>query len=356
VSAVGDADTADTAVAHEPEAIQREFANPMSGPPQNDPTTPRWLHAWAVLTVVAALPLVLLGAEVTTKQVGMADAAPIRTPWHIFTVSLQEYGLGYLIEHSHRVAGWVVGLLTIVLAAGAWFGSRRPLVRRLGVFALVMVVIQGVLGILRVKYNAPVGPEAAMVHGLFAQLVLATLVAAAVVTSRAWEQGTPAPAEAAGLRRLALAVTLLLFVQIIFGGVVRHLHDRLAQRLHVLCAFAVLGAALWLARSVWERACGDRPLRRAANVLLGLVVLQISFGVEAWITRFGAGVPAEVQRPTAGQDAIRSGHFVVGALLFGASVVLTLLAYRPAAVAARPAAGRSAALPLNGIRHAGGVA
>jgi hypothetical protein len=42
--------------------------------------SPRWLHAWAVLTVVATLPLLFLGAEVTTKQAGMTDPAGYRHP------------------------------------------------------------------------------------------------------------------------------------------------------------------------------------------------------------------------------------------------------------------------------------
>ena len=41
---------------------------------------PRWLRAWAVLTACAALPLVTLGAEVTTKQVGMVDQKGFRRP------------------------------------------------------------------------------------------------------------------------------------------------------------------------------------------------------------------------------------------------------------------------------------
>ena len=86
---------------------------------------PRWLHAWAVLTAVAALPLVLLGAEVTTKQVGMVDDVGFRPPWHLLTASLRERGLGYLIEHGHRLAGFVVGTMAIVLALGCLAAVRR---------------------------------------------------------------------------------------------------------------------------------------------------------------------------------------------------------------------------------------
>ena len=60
---------------------------------------PRWLHRWAVATVCAALPLVLLGAEVTTRQVGMADPQSVRTPWYVFTVPVPE-----LLERGHRLS------------------------------------------------------------------------------------------------------------------------------------------------------------------------------------------------------------------------------------------------------------
>src|SRR4051794_700995 len=85
---------------------------------------PRWLHAWAVLTALAALPLVTLGAEVTTKQVGMVDPQGFRAPWHLFTLRMREAGLGYLIEHGHRLAGFVVGTCAIVLAVGLTLGAR----------------------------------------------------------------------------------------------------------------------------------------------------------------------------------------------------------------------------------------
>src|SRR5947209_6442089 len=115
---------------------------------------PRWLHRWAVLTACAALPLVLLGAEVTTRQVGMADPQSVRTPWHLLTIpmpQLLERGLGYVIEHSHRLAGWLVGTFAIVLAVGMALGVKHSAVRWLGVLALVLVSAQGVLGIFRVE-------------------------------------------------------------------------------------------------------------------------------------------------------------------------------------------------------------
>src|SRR5436190_9755727 len=85
----------------------------------------RWLHYWAMLTVCATLPLLALGAEVTTKQVGMVDKEWPTYPWHLWLESWQEKGLGFLIEHGHRLAGYIVGCCAIVLMMGLWLGQSR---------------------------------------------------------------------------------------------------------------------------------------------------------------------------------------------------------------------------------------
>src|SRR5437773_781241 len=104
----------------------------MSDPTFFTPPVPRWLRAWAVLTVLAALPLVTLGAEVTTKKVGMVDPKGFRSPWHLFTLGSDQLHLGYLIEHGHRLAGFVVGVCCIVLAVGLSVTARGWFFRSLG--------------------------------------------------------------------------------------------------------------------------------------------------------------------------------------------------------------------------------
>jgi heme a synthase len=321
-------------------------ATPETDSPEGRPA-PRWLHWWAVGTACAALPLVLLGAEVTTKQVGMVDQEGFRAPWHLLTVPLRERGLGYLIEHSHRLAGFVVGACSIVLAVGLYLTGRRPLVRWLGFVALAAVSAQGVLGILRVNWHAAAGPEFALAHGLFAQIVFATLVSVAVMTSRAWASGG-GQRQRAGLRLVALLLAALVYAQLAFGALVRHFYDRTAQRLHVLVAFAVVVAVAWAFRSVRERLPADRALRRLTGLLAGLVTFQVMLGVEAWMMRFGAGVPVEVQMSSPGTDLVRSLHYVVGALLFATTVVFTLLVYRPGTA--------TVALPAAPDRRLGGAA
>src|SRR5262249_48992102 len=94
---------------------------------------------------------------------------------------------------------------------------------------------------------------------------------------------------------------------------------------------------VWLIGAVRE-AAGDRRLPRMAIVLAILLAVQLVLGVESWLIHFGSGVLPELQRVTIASGMVRSLHFVVGSLVFAASVVLTLLsARRPARVASLPA-------------------
>jgi len=302
---------------------------------------------WAILTACLALPLVALGAEVTTKQVGMADTTSVREPWYLATLAKGELwaqGPGLIIEHSHRTAGWLVGMAAIVLAVGMWFGARGTGLRLAGSLGLLLVIAQGLLGIFRVRLNAWIGPEMAMVHGLFAQIVFATLVGIAVVTSRSWRRVAPTVASV-GVRRLAAFLAAATYLQIVFGALVRHQHSPHAQRAHALFAFAVVVGVVWLVKEVWQES-EDGSVRRAAGILVGLVVIQVGLGVESWLRRFGAGAPVETLPPNLLSDLVRSAHFLVGALLFSTTVAMNLLVYRPrvvtssdAVVAVTPAAG-----------------
>src|SRR4051794_7333423 len=100
---------------------------------------PRWLHVWAVLAVAATFLLLLVGQMVTSFRAGMADPIWPTEPWYLF--SNYKFDLGYLIEHSHRILGYTIGGLAVVLAAGLWWTEPRPGVRRVGVFGLFFLLV-----------------------------------------------------------------------------------------------------------------------------------------------------------------------------------------------------------------------
>jgi cytochrome c oxidase assembly protein subunit 15 len=302
--------------------------------------SPRWLHRWALLTVCATVPLLFLGAEVTTKKVGMVDDVGFREPWHLFVILDQAlYQVGLLIEHSHRLAGFIVGTCAIVMVIGLWCCEPRRWLRWFGVAALVGISIQGVLGILRVNLNELMGRQLALVHGCFAQLVFALLVGLALCTSRGWSTAPLISAPAADwtrLRRWSILTTGLIYLQLVLGGFVRHTTSLLGQRGHLLVAFAVAAAVAWLLKLVLETQAANKPLTSAVKLLAALVVLQVLLGIEAWMMKFAAGFAmADLQPIPPQQELIRTAHFIVGSAVFAAAVVVTLRAHRQLALAPR---------------------
>ena len=119
-----------------------------------------------------------------------------------------------------------VGFLTIGLAIWLWAKEARKWVRLLGIGALVLVVMQGVLGGLRVtEINQNLG----LIHGAVAQLFLILLCAIALVTSAWWQRVNGGDrAGFAALKGSMAAVICLIFVQLLLGATMRHQHAGLA--------------------------------------------------------------------------------------------------------------------------------
>ena len=88
---------------------------------------PRWLHLWAIATVLVTLVLLVLGQFVTSFRAGMADPIWPTEPWYL--AENYKLDLGYLIEHTHRIAGFAVGGFVSILALGLWYTEPRPAAR-----------------------------------------------------------------------------------------------------------------------------------------------------------------------------------------------------------------------------------
>jgi cytochrome c oxidase assembly protein subunit 15 len=303
-------------------------------PERNEPA-PRWLRVWALFTVVSTLVLLLLGGVVTTFRVGMADpvwpTSPLYLPKVLVFGSSEPLSVGFLIEHSHRFAGYFVGVCVIVLAVGLWFQGRCRSLRWLGIAGFLAVSVQGLLGGFRVVLDSLLGTELAAFHGCLAQAVLAVLVAVAVFAGPAPRALEVAAARARGLRRLMLAVLALTYVQIVWGALVRHHLDPLAQRAHLLTAFALVALTGWLARVAWEDRQVRTLLRAPLLVLGGLLLVQVGLGVEAWLGRFAGVLLPEAAPVTIGQAIVRTAHLFLGSLILVTVLVVTFRVYRATA-------------------------
>lgn len=293
---------------------------------------PRWLFWWSIVTALAAVPLLFLGAEVTTRGVGMVDPVGLRSPWYFFQEFLRDRGLAWLVEHGHRQVGWLVGNCVIVLTILTWWKDPRRGVRLFSLAILLAVCIQGALGIFRIELHAVLGNTLALIHGALAPIVFAMLVAMAVLMSPGWRVAAGSPLNgdrcSRRLRRWSLHTMALVYGQMILGGVVRHLDVSLGARLHLFGAFIVFGAVLWLARLAYE----DEHAGWGWKLILSLVFLQIMLGVEAWMGKFFvASAPWNQLQPLhVHPEILRSLHYVIGVFVLATSAAFALRLHRNA--------------------------
>src|ERR1041385_7606255 len=164
----------------------------------------KWLHGFAVLTALATLALIGIGGLVTSHEAGMSVPDwPTSYGYNMFFFPIGKWWrVGNIFyEHSHRLFASGVGLLTTILAIWLWFKEPRKWLRWLGVVAFFAVLLQGVLGGLRViLFKDQIG----IFHAALAQLFFVLVCSIALFTSRSWqEQGNPT----AMPRRLVLGAT-----------------------------------------------------------------------------------------------------------------------------------------------------
>ena len=229
----------------------------------------------------------------------------------MFLYPLSEMVGGILYEHSHRLMGSLVGLLTVGLFVFLWAKDSRKWLKWLGLAALIAVIVQGVLGGLRVTQ---INRNFAIIHACLAQAFFALLCGIAWFTSRDWWQNRSVPTITAAqkLRRLSLITTCLIYVQLIFGAILRHTGSRLDM--HLLFAFLVaLHIFLLVKRILGANDDTQRVVSSMAFGLLGLLAVQLMLGTGAFfakLTAFGETFA------TALTVTITTAHVAVGALMF----------------------------------------
>ncbi len=283
-----------------------------------------WLHRLARLTAGSTFLLIVIGGIVTSTDSGLAVPDwPTTFGYNMFLYPLSEMVGGILYEHSHRLMGSLVGILTVGLLVFILVGDSRKWLKWLGLIALIAVIVQGILGGLRVTQ---INRNFAIVHACLAQAFFALLCGIAWFTSRGWRQDKPeTPIGAAQkLKRLSLITTCLIYVQLIFGAVLRHTGSRLDM--HLLFAFLVTLHIFLLARRMFTIDRGAAGIGQSMPLLLlGLLAVQLLLGTGAFFARltvfgetFATGLTV----------TITTAHVAVGALMLVSSFVLTLRVYR----------------------------
>jgi heme a synthase len=187
------------------------------------------LNRFTWFICVAALFLICSGGMVTSKNVGLAVPDwPTTFGYNMFLFPFSKWVGGILFEHTHRLIASAVGFLTIILASWVWRSESRRWVRNLGLIALAGVILQGVLGGLRVTM---LKDEIGIFHACVAQAFLALLVVIALVTTSFWrslDRIDIRRKKFTTIRRLAIAITLAIYVQLALGATMRHQHRDLS--------------------------------------------------------------------------------------------------------------------------------
>jgi cytochrome c oxidase assembly protein subunit 15 len=229
------------------------------------------LHIWIVATACATFLLICVGGLVTSHGAGLAVPDwPNSFGYNMFAFPVSRWIDGIFYEHTHRLVATIVGLLTAIFAGWLWsietegkakwhgaigagilillLGARQMPVfltlavmavvgigytaylythdggklRWLGMTALCAVVLQGVLGGLRVVWLTD---QIGIFHAMLAQSFFVLLTILAVMTSRRfvlkeWTNYEPN----LNLRNWSLAAAALIFLQLGLGATMRHEH------------------------------------------------------------------------------------------------------------------------------------
>lgn len=282
------------------------------------------LHGLVLLTTALTWPLLLVGGSVTVYRVGMAVPDwPTTFGVNMFLYNFLNSSWGVQLEHTHRLVGALVGFLCIAITAGYLWKERRGWLKVLSVVTLVAVIIQGLLGGFRVRWNSP---SLAFLHGCTAEAFFALMVAFCVFAGRRWSTPIEPVADTQKIRRFSTTVALLVFAQILLGAWVRHYGDWRGVWVHGLFATAVLGHVAAIAARVRRAASNVPNLVPATRALVVLTLAQVVLGLLAWwLLRPFDGIARNVWPA---QAAVRILHQGLGALLLASSIVLTLRARR----------------------------
>ena len=282
-----------------------------------------WLHRCALLTAWATFPLLFIGGLVTSKGAGLAVPDwPTTFGHHMFLYPWSKMVGNIFYEHSHRLVASGVGLLTLTLALLLWVYEPRRWLRCLGLIALALVIVQGVLGGLRVVL---LEQTLAILHACLAQAFFAFTVSLVLFTSREWKEKAPRihALDAGRVRRLCVLTTALIYVQGFYGALLRYTGERLDA--HLLLAALVALHVLLLGYRILKPHSDQPKLSHPMILLGGLLTLQVALGLGSYLAKFTA---VGVALPPLTVVILTTTHVVTGALMLATSLVLTLRSYR----------------------------
>jgi cytochrome c oxidase assembly protein subunit 15 len=274
----------------------------------------------ATTTCAVALLPISMGALVTTLKAGMAFADwpssdgqnMLLYPW--FSDFAQHPDK--FVEHGHRLAGMLIGFISVLLMAAGWrLGSRS--VRVFVTAILIGVIGQGLLGGARVILDRE---TLALTHSVTGGCFFSLCVVFRLACSPGWNQWLKTSENrisAVGAALVAIA-PLAVLGQYVLGGFLRHLHMLLNEHL----AGAAIVTLICLSVSFVLLRSGHTLLRCCGLFVVSSLSLQVALGLGSYLTRFGLPIVGYVATSgSAAQAVICSMHTVVGMFLVSSTIV-----------------------------------
>ena len=270
--------------------------------------TPKYnpaLFWFAILNSLLTFLLIGLGGLVTSHEAGMSVPDwPTTYGYNMFVFPLDKWIGGIFYEHSHRLLASGVGLTTTILAVWLWAKDPRRWLHWLGIAAFLLVIVQGILGGLRVRWQLD---WLGVPHGAVAQAFLLITAAIALFTSRWWQAVADEKPSAVprGLRGHVLYVTILIFVQLLIAATIRHQHAGLA-----ITDFPLAYSKVWPATS--PEAIAQYNAHRPAGTIGGPITafqvnLQMVHRLVAYAIFMGVAAAALLSRKKLGGSDTLTG-------------------------------------------------
>ncbi len=284
-----------------------------------DPTVVRtWVTRLVFGLAIATLFLMALGSATRVMNAGLS--CPDWPLCYGELVPRDQMNLQVFLEWFHRLIATSMGFATIGLTSAAWW-YRRSLPNwtpRAATFALLLVVVQGILGGLTVTELLRF--DIVTAHLGTGLLFFSTLVA--IGTALTVHQGT---GNVGNLKWVGLTAAILVYLQSILGGLVSSqwaLHQCFGtsqlcgvMNSHIMGVVPATIATLTLIVLTWRTPALPPSLRRWATLAGVCLLLQITLGVATFRLHLQV-------------EPLTVAHQAIGASLLGTLIVFTVLAFR----------------------------
>ncbi len=309
----------------------------------------------SIVTVLATYVLIVIGGIVRITNSGLG--CPDWPLCHGEVIPPAEKKV--LIEFSHRTASTIVGLLIAGMGIMIWRQHRERLIRGLMVAVFPMLALQVTLGAITVKRELPA--EIVAFHHATAMLLLALLMLIAVLSlmsTRRRATEPPRSSSGGGLpyTRWAVIAAAAVLALMVSGSYTAASGSSLAfsdwplfdgkllpeggkyQNIHYVHRVTAAGVGVIIvgfAEYTRRTQRHSRPLLTLAGLAVGVYALQVVVGAgNIWFDL---------------NDGVAAAHLALGALLWSAMALLSILAFYYAEPATRTRRHAEAGRP--GLAH-----